>query len=109
MTSVLESVSDQSFEQEVVQSKLPVLVDFWAEWCGPCKAIAPTVDAIASEYQGKVKIVKINVAENQTIPAKYNIRHIPALLLFKDGKMIATKVGGELSKPELANFIDSNI
>jgi thioredoxin 1 len=101
-------ITDDTFEQEVLQSQTPVLVDYWAEWCGPCKMIAPALDQIASEYQGRLKVAKLNIDENQSTPPKYGIRGIPTLMLFKNGNVEATKVGA-LSKTQLAAFIDSNI
>jgi thioredoxin 1 len=101
-------VTDDSFEQEVLQSQTPVLVDYWAEWCGPCKMIAPALDQIAAEYAGRLKVAKLNIDENQATPPKYNIRGIPTLMLFKNGSLEAQKVGA-LSKTQLAAFIDSNI
>jgi thioredoxin 1 len=101
-------VTDDTFEQEVLQSQTPVLVDYWAEWCGPCKMIAPALDQIASEYAGRLKVAKLNIDENQATPPRYNIRGIPTLMLFKNGNLEATKVGA-VSKTQLAAFIDSNI
>jgi thioredoxin 1 len=101
-------ITDDTFEQEVLQSQTPVLVDYWAEWCGPCKMIAPALDQIASEYQGRLKVAKLNIDENQSTPPRYGIRGIPTLMLFKNGNVEATKVGA-LSKTQLAAFIDSNI
>jgi thioredoxin 1 len=101
-------ITDDTFEQEVLQSQTPVLVDYWAEWCGPCKMIAPALDQIASEYAGRLKVAKLNIDENQATPPKYNIRGIPTLMLFKNGNLEATKVGA-VSKTQLAAFIDSNI
>jgi thioredoxin 1 len=101
-------ITDDTFEQEVLQSQTPVLVDYWAEWCGPCKMIAPALDQIASEYAGRLKVAKLNIDENQSTPPKYGIRGIPTLMLFKNGNLEATKVGA-LSKTQLAAFIDSNI
>jgi thioredoxin 1 len=101
-------VNDSTFEQEVLQSQTPVLVDYWAEWCGPCKMIAPILDEVAKEYQGKLKIAKLNIDENAETPPKYGIRGIPTLMLFKNGSVEATKVGA-LSKSQLSAFIDSNI
>ena len=100
-------VTDDSFEQDVIKSSEPVLVAYWAEWCGPCKMIAPILDEIASEYNGKIKVVKLNIDDNPQTPPKYGIRGIPTLMLFKDGNVEATKVGA-LSKSQLTAFIDSN-
>jgi thioredoxin 1 len=101
-------VTDGSFEEDVLKAEDPVLVDYWAEWCGPCKAIAPILGEIAEEYAGRLKIAKLNIDENPSIPPKYGIRGIPTLMLFKDGNVEATKVGA-LSKSQLAAFLDSNI
>jgi thioredoxin 1 len=101
-------ITDDSFEEQVLQSQTPVLVDYWAEWCGPCKMIAPALDQIAQEYAGRLKIAKLNIDENQATPPKYGIRGIPTLMIFKNGNLEATKVGA-LSKTQLAAFIDSNI
>ena len=108
MREHIHHVTDDSFESEVLKSDIPVLVDYWAEWCGPCKAIAPMLDDIAREYTGKIKVAKVNVDENQQTPQKYGIRGIPTLMLFKGGNLEATKVGA-LSKSQLAAFLDSNI
>ena len=108
MTENIHHVSDSSFESEVLQSSLPVLVDYWAEWCGPCKAIAPILDDVSKEYAGRLKVAKLNIDENQQTPPKYGIRGIPTLMLFKNGNVEATKVGA-LSKSQLLAFIDSNI
>jgi thioredoxin 1 len=108
MSEKIIHITDDTFEQEVLQSQTPVLVDYWAEWCGPCKMIAPALDQIASEYQGKLKVAKLNIDENQSTPPKYGIRGIPTLMLFKNGNVEATKVGA-VSKTQLAAFIDSNI
>ncbi len=103
-----KAVSDASFPAEVLQSSKPVLVDYWAEWCGPCKMIAPILDEIAADYQGKLKIAKVNVDENQQITQKYGIRSIPTLMMFKDGNVQAQKVGA-MSKSQLAAFIETNL
>lgn len=102
------NVTDADFEKEVLQSPLPVLLDFWAPWCAPCKMIAPILESIAPEYQGKLKIVKINVEENSQTPAKFGIRQIPTLLIIKNGETAATKVG-TLSKGQLEAFINASI
>ena len=108
MNEFIHHVSDATFEPEVLKSDVPVLVDYWAEWCGPCKAIAPVLDEVAKEYSGKLKVDKVNVDENQEIPKKYGIRGIPTLMLFKNGNVEAQKVGS-LSKSQLTAFLDSNI
>lgn len=108
MSEAIANISDEKFESEVLQSALPVLVDFWAEWCGPCKMIAPILHEIALENQGKIKIVKVNVDHCQDIPSKYSIRGIPTLMIFKNGSISATKVGA-LSKAQLQVFVDENI
>jgi thioredoxin 1 len=108
MSEYINNVSDSSFEQDVLQADGPVLVDYWAEWCGPCKMIAPVLDEIAKEYEGKLKVCKLNIDENQETPPKYGVRGIPTLMLFKNGNVEATKVGA-LSKSQLAAFLDSNI
>lgn len=108
MSEHITHLSDASFEQDVLQSQLPVLVDYWAEWCGPCKMIAPILDEISKEYAGRVKVAKLNIDDNQQTPPKYGIRGIPTLMLFKNGNVEATKVGA-LSKSQLTAFIDSNI
>ena len=101
-------VSDSSFEGDILKSVEPVLVDFWAPWCGPCRAVVPIVEDMANHYLGKLKVAKINVDENQSTPAKFGIRGIPTLMLFKNGNVEATKVGA-LSKSQLTAFLDSNI
>ncbi len=100
--------SDQNFEQEVLTSDKPVLVDFWAEWCAPCRMIAPAVEAIAAEYAGRAKVGKLNVDENQSITSRYNIRSIPTLLVFKDGQ-IKEQMVGTTSKANLAKLLDKNL
>jgi len=107
-SDLIKHISDASFEADVLQSAQPVLVDYWAEWCGPCKMIAPILDEMATAYSGKLQIAKMNVDENREIPGKFGIRGIPTLMLFKDGKLAATKVGA-LSKSQMAAFIDENI
>lgn len=108
MSDNILHLSDDSFEQDVIKSSNPVLVDYWAEWCGPCKMIAPILEEIASEYDGRIKVAKLNIDDNPQTPPKYGIRGIPTLMLFKDGNVEATKVGA-LSKSQLTAFIDSNI
>ncbi|MGZ5051247.1 MAG: thioredoxin TrxA [Methylobacter sp.] len=108
MSDSVLHVSDSEFNDTVLKAAGPVLVDYWAEWCGPCKMIAPILDDIAEEYAGKLTVVKLNIDENQQTPQHYGVRGIPTLMLFKDGEVEATKVGA-LSKSELAKFIDSNI
>ncbi len=108
MSDKIVHVTDGSFEEDVLKAEDPVLVDYWAEWCGPCKAIAPILGEIAEEYAGRLKIAKLNIDENPSTPPKYGIRGIPTLMLFKDGNVEATKVGA-LSKSQLSAFLDSNI
>ena len=107
-SSAIQHVTDDSFEPDVLKSELPVLVDYWAEWCGPCRMIAPILDEIAKEYDGRLTVAKLNVDENQQTPQKFGIRGIPTLMLFKNGNIEATKVGA-LSKSQLTAFIDSHI
>ncbi len=108
MSENIKHVTDSSFDQDVVKSGKPVLLDFWAEWCGPCKMIAPILEEVAKDYGDKVQIAKINVDENQEIPAKFGIRGIPTLILFKNGEIAAQKVGA-LAKSQLTAFLDSNL
>lgn len=107
-SELIKHISDSDFEANVLQASGPVLVDYWAEWCGPCKAIAPILDEVAGAYQGKLQIAKMNVDDNREVPAKYGIRGIPTLMLFKDGELAATKVGA-LSKAQLMAFIDEQL
>ena len=107
-SELIVHVTDDSFEEDVLKSGEPVLVDYWADWCGPCKMIAPVLDEIAGEYQGRVKVAKLNIDENPNTPPRYGIRGIPTLMLFKDGEVEATKVGA-VSKSQLTAFIDSNL
>jgi len=101
-------VTDDSFEEDVLKSDIPVLVDYWAEWCGPCKMIAPILEDIVGDYAGKLKVAKLNIDENSATPPKFGIRGIPTLMIFKDGDVEATKVGA-LTKSQLTAFIDSNL
>ncbi|NJS37394.1 MAG: thioredoxin TrxA [Brachymonas sp.] len=107
-SALIKHITDTSFEADVLQSEQPVLVDFWAEWCGPCKMIAPALDEIASSHQGKIQIAKMNVDENRDVPGKFGIRGIPTLMIFKGGTLAATKVGA-LNKAQLTQFIDQTI
>ena len=107
-SELIKHVSDASFDVDVLQSALPVLVDYWAEWCGPCKMIAPILDEVATTFEGKLQIAKMNVDENRDIPAKFGIRGIPTLMLFKDGQLAATKVGA-MSKAQMTAFIDQQL
>ena len=108
MSQHIHHVTDDTFESEVLRSTTPVLVDYWAEWCGPCKMIAPILDEVAQDYAGRLKVAKLNIDDNQGTPPKYGIRGIPTLMLFKNGNVEAMKVGA-LSKSQLTAFIDSNI
>ena len=108
MSEKIIHITDDTFEQEVLQSHTPVLVDYWAEWCGPCKMIAPILDEVSKDYGERVQIAKMNVDENRDVPAKYGIRGIPTLMLFKDGQLAATKVGA-LSKAQLTAFLDGHL
>ena len=105
MSEHVHYISDDSFEQEVLQAGVPVLVDYWADWCGPCKMISPILDEVAKEYAGKLKVCKLNIDENQATPPKFGIRGIPTLMIFKNGNVEATKVGA-LSKSQLTAFLD---
>lgn len=107
MSEHIHYVKDADFETEVLQSQTPVLVDYWAEWCGPCRMIAPIIDAVAQDYAGKLKVVKLNIDANQETPARFGVRGIPTLMLFVDGTVVATKVGA-LSRAQLNSFIESN-
>ena len=108
MSNSISHLTDETFEKEVLQSNIPVLVDYWAEWCGPCKMIAPILESLTDEYAGKLKISKLNIDDNQQVPQKYGVRGIPTLMIFKNGNVEATKVGA-LSKSQLTAFIDSNL
>ena len=107
-SSDIRHVTDDTFDPEVLKSETPVLVDYWAEWCGPCKMIAPILDEVSATYRDKLQIAKMNVDENRDIPAKFGIRGIPTLMLFKDGQLAATKVGA-MSKAQLTAFIDQQL
>lgn len=108
MSEHITVVTDSSFEEEVLNSEQPTLVDYWAEWCGPCKAIAPILEEVAKEYQSKLKVCKLNIDENPSTPPRYGIRGIPTLMLFKNGHVEATKVGA-LTKSQLAVFLENNL
>lgn len=108
MNNNITIVTDNTFATEVLQANTPVLVDFWAEWCGPCKMLAPTLEAIAKQFAGKVKITKLNVDENQTTASNYNIRGVPTLILFKDGKIVANKVGSG-TQTQITDFINTSL
>ncbi|SVA94868.1 uncharacterized protein METZ01_LOCUS147722 [marine metagenome] len=108
MAEHIVHISDESFEEEVLQSERPVLIDYWAEWCGPCKMIAPVLDEIATEYSDRLKVVKLNIDDNPQTPPKYGIRGIPTLMVFKNGQVEATKVGA-VSKAQLTAFLDDSL
>ncbi|MCU0967421.1 MAG: thioredoxin TrxA [Rubrivivax sp.] len=107
-SELIKHVTDDSFQSDVLQSGTPVLVDYWAEWCGPCKMIAPILDEVAAAYDGKLQVAKMNVDENREVPAKFGIRGIPTLMLFKGGELAATKVGA-MSKAQLTAFLDGHL
>ena len=108
MAEHIVHISDESFEEEVLQSERPVLIDYWAEWCGPCQMIAPVLDEIATEYSDRLKVVKLNIDDNPQTPPKYGIRGIPTLMVFKNGQVEATKVGA-VSKAQLTAFLDDSL
>ena len=108
MAEHIVHISDESFEEEVLQSELPVLIDYWAEWCGPCKMFAPVLDEIATEYSGRLKVVKLNIDDNPQTPPKYGIRGIPTLMVFKNGQVEGTKVGA-VSKVQLTAFLEDSL
>ena len=108
MAEHIVHISDESFDEEVLQSEQPVLIDYWAEWCGPCKMIAPVLDEIATEYSDRLKVVKLNIDDNPQTPPKYSIRGIPTLMVFKNGQVEATKVGA-VSKAQLTTFLDDTL
>lgn len=108
MSNSIVYITDDSFDNEVLKARGPVLVDYWAEWCGPCKMIGPVLEEIAKDYSGRVKVAKLNIDENPATAPKYGVRGIPTLMLFKDGKVEATKVGA-LSKSQLSAFLDGNL
>ena len=107
-SELIKHISDDSFSSDVLQADKPVLVDYWAEWCGPCKMIAPILDDVSKDYDGRVQVAKMNVDENSQIPAKYGIRGIPTLMLFKDGQLAATNVGA-MTKAQLTAFLDGHL
>ncbi|MCB1866062.1 MAG: thioredoxin TrxA [Chromatiales bacterium] len=108
MSADISQLTDTNFEQEVLKSDVPVLVDYWAEWCGPCKMIAPALEEIAGEYAGRLKVAKLNIDDNPGVPPRYGIRGIPTLMLFKGGEVEDTRVGA-LTKSQLAAFLDKNL
>jgi thioredoxin 1 len=108
VSNAIVQITDATFQAEVLEADQPVLIDYWAEWCGPCKMIAPILDALADEYAGKLKIGKLNIDDNPETPASFGVRGIPTLMLFKNGEAVATKVGA-LSKSQLAAFLDSHL
>ena len=107
-SDLIKHTTDSSFESDVLQSDKPVLVDYWAEWCGPCKMIAPLLDEVSRDYNGRLQVTKLNVDENRNVPSKFGIRGIPTLMLFKDGQLAATKVGA-MSKAQLTAFLDGHL
>jgi len=107
-SDLIKHITDASFDADVLQSGQPVLVDYWAEWCGPCKMIAPILDEVAKDYSGRLNVAKMNVDQNREVPAKFGIRGIPTLMIFKGGQLAATKVGA-LSKAQLTAFVDANL
>ncbi len=108
VSDLITHVSDDTFEQEVLKSETPVLLDFWAEWCGPCKSIAPVLDELAKQYEGKLRVVKVNIDQNQQTPRTYGVRGIPTLMVFKNGKVEATQIGA-VGKSQLAQMVDKVI
>ncbi|MBF0624316.1 MAG: thioredoxin TrxA [Magnetococcales bacterium] len=108
MSDMIVKVSDSQFDQEVLQADLPVLVDFWAEWCGPCRQVAPILDSLASQYAGKLKVAKLNIDENPNTPGRYGVRGIPTLMIFKGGQIAASKIGA-LPKTQLFQWVEQNL